>query len=70
VGEARESLDCVSHGPEMELWFNPGYLLDALKSLAGDDVQLKFAGIQAPAAFRTRQEPNYFHIVLPLRQLV
>lgn len=70
VGEAEETLDCVSHGPEMELWFNPSYLLDALKSLTGDDVQLQLAGIQAPACLRTRQEPNYFHIVLPLRQLV
>lgn len=71
LGQSYESVDCDSHGPDMELLFNPNYLLDGLRALEGEDVLLEFSGIQSPARFReTSGASNYWHVVLPLRQLV
>lgn len=70
VGESLEIVDCDSHGPEMDLLFNPHYFLDALKSLDTEDVLIDFSGPQSPARFRETGDSRYTHILLPLRQLV
>lgn len=70
LGKTEEILDCHSEGEDMDLLFNPHYLLDALKSFDKEEVILEFSGIQAPARLRAPEGSGYFHIVLPLRQLV
>lgn len=70
VGQAYEVLEVESGGETLELSFNPALLLDAVKSLESEDMVLELAGSQAPARFRERGQSQYFHIVLPLRQLV
>lgn len=69
LGQATESLEFVGDGPDMELLFNPSFLLDALRSLDGSEVWLEFSGIQSPLRIRSADDAQYFHIVLPLRQL-
>ncbi len=69
-GQAFESLDFDSHGPDLDLLFNPHYFLDALKSLEGDEAILEFSGLQSPVRVRDTENAQYSHIILPLRQLV
>lgn len=70
VGDAIELIACESHGPEMDLLFNPQYLIEALKSLPGEDALFEISGPQSAARLRTPEGSNYFHAVLPMRQLV
>jgi len=70
VGQSYEVLEVESTGESIELSFNPTLLLDAVKSLDSEEMILEFAGTQAPARVREREQGQYFHIVLPLRQLV
>ncbi len=70
IGQAYEALEVESTGEAIELSFNPALLLDAVKSLDSEEMVLEFAGTQAPARIREREQGQYFHIVLPLRQLV
>lgn len=70
VGQALEQLECHSQGPEMDIMFNATFILDVLKSFVSDDVLIEFSGIQSAARFREADSSQYFHIVLPLRQLV
>jgi len=70
VGQAYELLEVDSHGDAVDLAFNPGLLLDAIKSVDSDDMILEFAGVQMPARVRAADGGHYYHIVLPLRQLV
>ncbi len=70
VGQALEQLECHSKGPEMDILFNATFILDALKSFISDEVLIEFSGIQSAARFREADNSQYFHIVLPLRQLV
>ncbi|MCY0899659.1 MAG: DNA polymerase III subunit beta [Firmicutes bacterium] len=69
-GQTFESVEFDSHGQEMELLFNPTFLLDALRSLDSDEAMLEFSGIQSPLRIREAENHQYSHIVLPLRQLV
>ncbi len=70
IGKAEEELECDSQGPEMEVLFNSTFILDALKSLTGDDLIMELSGVQSPAKISDADNPQYFHILLPLRQLV
>lgn len=69
-GQTFESVEFDSHGQELDLLFNPVYLLDALKSLEGEEAVLEFSGIQSPLRIRDTENAQYSHVVLPLRQLV
>jgi len=70
VGQAYEIVEVMSTGQEMELSFNPALLLDGVKSLESEEMVLEFSGLQSPARLREKDSSHYFHIVLPLRQLV
>jgi DNA polymerase-3 subunit beta len=70
IGQAYEVVDVESHGDAVDLAFNPALLLDALKSIDSDEMVLEFAGVQMPARVRPGDSAHYYHIVLPLRQLV
>lgn len=70
IGQALEELESDSQGQEMDVLFNSTFILDALKSMTGDDVTVELSGVQSPAKISDADNPQYFHIVLPLRQLV
>ena len=70
IGQAQETLDCDTTGPDFAIIFNPAYLTQALKSFDGDEILWEFSGVQAPARLRDPADASYFHIVLPLRQLI
>jgi DNA polymerase-3 subunit beta len=70
VGQAYEVLEVEGHGQPLDLSFNPSLLLDAIKSVDQDDLVIELAGTQMPARVRGGDSSQYFHIVLPLRQLV
>lgn len=69
LGSIQEYVECQSGGPEMSLIFNATFFMDALKALTDDMVTIDFAGIQSPARIRSAQHPEFFHLILPLRQL-
>jgi DNA polymerase-3 subunit beta len=69
-GQNEETIECDSHGQELELLFNPQFLLEALRSFEGDEVTFEFSGVQSPMRLRDNAYPQYSHIILPLRQLV
>ncbi|AEJ38230.1 DNA polymerase III, beta subunit [Sulfobacillus acidophilus TPY] len=69
-GQTLESVECDSHGQDLDLLFNPIYLLEALRSLEGDEALLEFSGVQSPLRIREVEHSQYSHVVLPLRQLV
>lgn len=69
-GQTFESIEFDSHGQDLELLFNPNYLLDALKSLEGEELMLEFSGVQSPVRISDVDKSQYSHVLLPLRQLV
>ncbi|MFA4990049.1 MAG: DNA polymerase III subunit beta [Candidatus Omnitrophota bacterium] len=64
VGESREELAVVYLGKELAIGFNPGYLMDVLKNLHADTVELELTDSEKPGVIRIS---GYVYIVLPMR---
>ncbi len=64
VGESREEISGEYSGTELVIGFNPGYLIDVLKNLPLDKVEIEITGSEKPAVLRSE---GYVYIVLPMR---
>lgn len=64
IGESREEVDVEYKGKEMAIGFNPQYLIDALKNLTVDTIELELTDSEKPGVIRTN---GYVYIVLPMR---
>ncbi len=64
VGESREELSVVYQGRELAIGFNPGYIIDVLKNLQDDSVDLELTDSEKPGVIRIN---GYTYIVLPMR---
>ncbi|MBD3263510.1 MAG: hypothetical protein GF375_00225 [Candidatus Omnitrophica bacterium] len=64
LGEIKEELDCTYSGANMDIGFNPNYLIDALKNLEDEEVCIDFFGPEKPAVVR---KENYIYLILPIK---
>ncbi|MDP3703975.1 MAG: DNA polymerase III subunit beta [Candidatus Omnitrophota bacterium] len=64
VGSAREELPATYRGERTTIAFNPGFWLDVLKVLEGEEVEIEVAGPDRPAVIR---QPNFTYLVLPMK---
>mgnify|MGYP001601540754 FL=1 len=64
VGESREEVPMEYQGKEMIIGFNPSYLMDVLKNLGGEQVELELTDSEKPGVIRSN---GYVYIVLPMR---
>ena len=69
-GHVSESVAFESQGADMDLLFNPTYLIESLKSISSDAALLEFSGIQSPLRISDADDPAYQNNVLPLQQIV
>lgn len=65
IGEAREELGCKYTGGEFFIGFNPNYLLDGLKSIKQQQLDIEFSGPEKPAV--VRDGDDYLYVVLPMQ---
>jgi DNA polymerase-3 subunit beta len=64
IGESREELSIAYQGKEMVVGFNPAYLIDVLKNLQNESIELEITDGEKPGVIRVA---NYVYIVLPMR---
>jgi DNA polymerase-3 subunit beta len=64
-GESHESMAIKYDGPEVQIAFNPQFLLDPLKAIPQDEVYLEFKDELSPGVFKTLE--NFLCVVMPLR---
>jgi DNA polymerase-3 subunit beta len=64
IGESREELPVGYPGKEMVIGFNPNYLIDVLKTLSQEDIDLEVLDSEKPGVIRRE---GYVYIVLPMR---
>jgi len=50
-----------------EVTLNSRYLIDALNAFSADEVEFCFNGKLEPCILRSATEPNYLHLIMPLR---
>jgi DNA polymerase-3 subunit beta len=64
VGESREELLIAFSGEQMIIGFNPQYMIDVLKSLNEESIEVEFLGSDKPCVIR---KENYLYLALPMR---
>lgn len=65
--EAREEIEIAYQGGELEVGFNIGYLMDVLRNIHTDDMQLAFGDANRSTLFTVPNNPNFKYIVMPMR---
>jgi len=64
VGESREEINAEYSGKELAIGFNPSYLIDVLKILADQTIEIEVTDTEKPGVVRSN---GYVYIVLPMR---
>ncbi|MFH1413638.1 MAG: DNA polymerase III subunit beta [Candidatus Omnitrophota bacterium] len=64
VGESREEVPVEYQGKELVIGFNPAYLIDVLRNLTNQCVELEITDAEKPGVIRI---DGYVYIVLPMR---
>lgn len=67
VGEMKTTLEAKVKGPDAEIAFNAKYLLDVLGALKKDEVSLEVSGKLNPGVIRSKDSPDFLHIIMPLK---
>ena len=64
VGESREEIPIEYGGKELIVGFNPQFLIDVLKNIDGENIELELFGPDKAGVLRTS---DYLYLVLPMR---
>jgi len=64
-GEAHESMAIGYSGPELQVAFNPGFVMDPLKALTKDEVFFEVKDEVSPGVFKTLE--NFICVIMPVR---
>ena len=64
VGESREEIVSQYNGNELIVGFNPQFLIDFLKNIEEQDINIELLGSDKPAVIRI---DDYLYLVLPMR---
>lgn len=65
IGEARETLALTYKGKDMSIAFNPGYLMDPLKALDGDEVYFELIDELSPGVVKSND--RFLYVIMPMR---
>ncbi len=58
-------LECEKDGKDIKIAFNPKFLIDALRAVDDEEVDLFFTNAKAPCFIRDEEE-NYIYLILPV----
>jgi DNA polymerase III subunit beta len=70
VGEYREEMPIEFEGEELEIAFNPDFILDVLRRIEGDKLVLQLKDPMSPGVFKPFTEApqdNYVNVIMPIR---
>lgn len=67
IGNVYEEIEIKKQGKEIEIAFNPKYLIDALKVIEDEFVDLQFTNSLNPCIIRKIGGEDYKYLILPIR---
>ena len=65
IGSMNELIDVVLEGKDIKIGFNPKFLIDALRVIDDEQVDIYFMNPKAPCFIRN-QEETYIYLILPV----
>ena len=67
VGETEGQVEATLEGEAVTIAFNARYLQDALANVDGDQLALEFTGPLSPGVLKPVGDPDYVHVIMPVR---
>ena len=67
TGDAKEGVQAVVEGKDLEIGFNPRYVIDALKVIDDAEICIEFTSNLAPVLIKPVNTNEYVYVVLPIK---
>jgi DNA polymerase-3 subunit beta len=67
LGTVREELVIELEGNEINIAFNPRYLIEALKCIEDDKICVRFISALTPCVIQPQESDHYKYLILPIR---
>ncbi len=67
MGTSYEEVFVSTEGESLKIGFNPRYLIDALKAIDDETINIKFMSELSPCIIESTDNGNYKYLILPLR---
>ncbi len=67
VGENEGEIEAAVEGEGTSIAFNARFLIEVLQNMSGDQLALEFNGSLAPGVLRPIGDPDYVHVIMPVR---
>ena len=67
LGSAKEELDVSYEGDHVQIGFNVNYIMEALKSIGGEEVFLNFKNASSPGLIKPLGDSSQSCIIMPMR---
>ena len=67
AGDAKENVACVVEGKNLEIGFNPRYLIEALKVIENEEVLMNYTTNVSPMIIKPVHGNDYIYMVLPVK---
>ena len=67
TGTGSEKIESKVEGKEIEIGFNPRYLIETLKVIEDETIKISLSSNVAPAVIESNSDNKYLYIVLPIK---
>ena len=69
AGKIEEELPAQIMGPDIDIAFNPHYILNVLKNIAGEKIYLEMNSSINPCVFKPQSDEGALYLIVPMRAL-
>ena len=67
IGDAEGHVEAKLEGDPVTIAFNARYLVEALQSMAAEQLAIELSGPLAPGVLKPVDDPAYVHVIMPVR---
>lgn len=67
IGNVYENINISLEGKDLNIAFNSKYILDGIKAIEEEEIELFFMGSLNPCIIKPIEDDNYIYLVLPVR---
>ena len=67
IGETEGQVEAALEGDPVTIAFNARYLQEALANVDADQLALEFTGPLSPGVLKPVEDPDYVHVIMPVR---
>lgn len=67
LGKVKEEMSIILQGQPLEIAFNSKYLIDVLKIMEEEEIDMEFSSAVSPCIIRNKEQDDCIYLVLPVR---